>query len=180
MTAQTVGFEKTLGVVESIGRTQQEYGDSKRKGEYSDQHVVRLMILSPIMQGVARSLAVAFVLGTSAFAGDLAGIWMGPVAGPKGEKQDIAFQFKANNGSLTGVMFGDEFDLPVKDLAVSGDSVSFSVTSINFYDGRQVTFLFNGKVTENVLELTRERSGGGPNASNRQPSKQILKLKKIG
>lgn len=108
------------------------------------------------MGSISRLIAL-LLFGLALRAADLTGIWMGPITGKGGEKQDIAFQFKVHQGALTGVMFGDEFDLPVEDLAVSGDHVSFSVTSKNYYDGSRVKFVFSGNIEGKELKLVRER-----------------------
>jgi hypothetical protein len=115
-------------------------------------------------------------------AADLTGIWMGEAPGRNGEKQDIAFQFQSTKGAVTGVMFGDEFDLPVQELHIDGDHISFSVTSINFYDSRRLRLVFTGTVTETTLELTREQSSPETSANPARPkaAKQTLTLKRLG
>jgi hypothetical protein len=114
-------------------------------------------------------------------AADLSGIWMGETKGRNGEKQDLAFQFQATNGEVTGVMFGDEFDLPVQELHMDGNHISFTVTSVNYYDGRRIRTVFTGTLTGTTLELTREQIGPGTGANPARPkeSKQILTLKKV-
>lgn len=109
-----------------------------------------------VMRTLVRLFAVWVSLAGSLVAADLTGIWMGEVPGRNGEKQDLAFRFQMTKGVVTGVMFGDEFDLPVRELRVEGDRVSFSVTNINFYDGKKVRTTYSGILTEKGLELTRE------------------------
>jgi hypothetical protein len=109
------------------------------------------------MNVISRLIAAGLLLGVSMSAADLAGIWMGEVKGRNGEMQDVSFQFMSVKGALSGVMFGDEFDLPVQDLNVTGDHVTFSVTTTNYYDGRHVKFIYAGTLTDKSLELTREQ-----------------------
>jgi len=86
---------------------------------------------------------------------------MGQAPGRNNQKQDIAFQFKNDKGVSTGVLFGDEFDLPLENLSVAGDRVSFSVTVLNYYDNRRAKFLYNGIIKEGAIEFTRDRVPDG-------------------
>src|SRR5262249_20208762 len=123
-------------------------------------------------------LAVVAVLVKFAVCGaDLAGFWMGETTGRNGEKQDVAFQFKASKGSFVGIMFGDEVDLPVEDLKIEGDKISFVVTTINYYNGSRFTLGFSGSLSDNEMRVTRERKGGLPN--DRRNGKQEITLKRI-
>jgi len=90
-------------------------------------------------------------------AAELSGIWVGEAPGRNGEKQDVAFQFKKVNGAVSGVMFGDEFDLPVDNLKIEGDKISFSVTTTNYYSGSRVTTTYTGTVSARDCQLTGER-----------------------
>lgn len=103
---------------------------------------------------------------------------MGEIAGRSGEKEDIALQFKMAKGSLAGVMFGDESDLPIEDLKVEGYAVSFSVTTVNYYSGSRLTLVYNGTLTDKEMHLTRQRKGG-PAAGDRQNGKQQIVLKRV-
>ncbi|MDP9170556.1 MAG: hypothetical protein M3N54_08070 [Acidobacteriota bacterium] len=126
-------------------------------------------------------LAAGLLLATVLSAADLTGIWMGEVAGRNGEKQDLAFEFRMAKGALTGVLFGDEFDLPVQDLHVDGDHVAFSVSSVDYYGARRIKTLYTGTLTDTKLELTREQSGPEPAATAAKPKepKQTIVLKKL-
>src|ERR1700712_625594 len=105
-----------------------------------------------------RLLAAGLLFASIMSAADLTGIWMGEMAGRNGEKQDLAFRFQTASGTLTGVMFGDEFDLPVQDLHVDGDHITFSVMSVDYYGAKKVRTIFAGTLTEKTLELTREQA----------------------
>jgi len=106
---------------------------------------------------------------------------MGEISGRNGEKQDLAFQFEFTKGEVTGVMFGDEFDLPVQELHIDGNRITFSVTSVNFYDNRRIRTLFTGTLTGMTLELTREQSSPDTPANPVRPkeSKQMFTLKRL-
>jgi hypothetical protein len=114
-------------------------------------------------------------------AADLTGIWTGQLVGRNDEKQDVAFQFKPGKGSYTGVMFGDEFDLPVQELTVASDRITFSITNINYYDGRRIKFVFSGTIGDKEMQLTRERVGAPSAAEAKKPqnAKQTFILKKV-
>lgn len=134
------------------------------------------------MRAVTRLLVSGLFFHLLLAAADVTGIWMGQVAGRGGEKQDLAFQFKQVKGAVTGVMFGDEFDLPIEDLNISGDAISFTVTTTNYYDGRKIKLLFSGTIGEKELKLTRERKAGHapPAASGKaQDQKQVITLVKL-
>ena len=109
---------------------------------------------------------------------ELPGIWMGQAPGRNGEKQDVAFQFKRVNGVLSGVMFGEEFDLPVQDLRTEGGKVSFSVTTTNYYSGSRVATTYTGTVSEGELKLTRARKDPPAEltSKDRQNAQQTLTL----
>src|ERR1700722_3310313 len=125
-----------------------------------------------------RLLMLAILVHCTVFGAELAGIWMGQTTGRNGEKEDIAFQFKMAKGNLAGVMFGDESDLPLEDLKVDGDTVTFSVTNVNYYNGSRLSFVYNGPHSDKELHLTRRRQVG-PAAGDRQNGKLEIVLKRV-
>jgi len=135
------------------------------------------------MKRAARVFAIGLVLNVLASAADISGLWTGQVAGRGGEKQDISFQFKATKTGITGKMFGDEFDIPVQDLQVSGDHISFFTTATNYYDGSKSKFVFTGTITEKEIQLTRERAGGEAETPAKEAKKgnrkQTFTLKRL-
>jgi hypothetical protein len=92
-------------------------------------------------------------------AADVTGIWTGQMLGRRGEKEDVAIQFKASGAEITGKLFGDEFDLPVEEASVTGEQIKFIVTTTNYYSGAKVKFSFTGTVKGDQIELTRTRIG---------------------
>jgi hypothetical protein len=121
---------------------------------------------------------IAVFIQSVAFGADPGGIWIGQVAGRNGEKLDVAFQFKMSKNTFVGVMFGDEFDLPIEDLKVDGDKITFTVTNVNYYSGNRLTLAYSGTVTGREMQLTRERRGELP-AGERSNGKQSFTLKRI-
>lgn len=109
------------------------------------------------------------------------GIWVGQQPARNGEVDDIAFRLKSNGNSITGKMFGDEFDLPITEGFLSGDQVRFTVTTTNYYNGTKTQFVYSGSFKDGVLELVRERVPSGdirPSGKN-LPGRQTLKLKRL-
>jgi len=109
------------------------------------------------------------------------GIWVGQQPARNGEVDDIAFRLKSNGNSITGKMFGDEFDLPITEGSISGDQVRFMVTTTNYYNGTKTQFVYSGSFKDGVLELVRERVPSGdirPPGKN-LPGRQTLKLKRL-
>jgi hypothetical protein len=134
-----------------------------------------------MMKQFARCLIGFAIAATAMFAADLTGIWAGTAPGRRGDKEDVAFQFKVDGSALTGKMFGDEFDLPLEETSVSGDQVKFVVTTTNYYSRTQVKFVYTGTIKGNEIELTRTRVGGPPaeGPANRQNGKQTFTIKRL-
>jgi hypothetical protein len=129
---------------------------------------------------IVRSVLGLLLFATCLVASDIDGVWVGQQPGRRGDSEDLAFQFKLNGQSLTGKMFGDEFDLPLSEGTFSGDQIRFTITTNNYYNGTKTRFIYTGAIKDGVLELVRERvpspqdkAGKGP------PASQVLKLKRI-
>ena len=126
------------------------------------------------------TLLAWLVLATCVLAADITGIWTGQQQGRGGAAEDVAFRFKLDGKSLTGKMFGDEFDIPIAEASVSGDQVRFTVTTTNYYSGTKVRFVYTGAVNGAEMELVRERvQTPEDKAANRPVAKQTLKLKRL-
>ena len=133
------------------------------------------------MPQFARCLIGFTIAAMTTFAADLTGIWAGTAPGRRGDKEDVAFQFKVNGSTLTGKMFGDEFDLPLEEVSVTGNQVKFLVTTTNYYNRTQVKFVYTGTMKGDEIELTRTRVGGPPaeGPANRQNVKQTFTIKRL-
>ena len=131
---------------------------------------------------LARYLIGFAIAATTTFAADLTGIWAGQAPSRRGDKEDVAFQFKVNGTTLTGKMFGDEFDLPLEEASVSGSQLTFTVTTTNYYSRSKVKFLYTGTIKDNEIELTRARVGAPPTegaAATRENLKQTFTIKRL-
>lgn len=120
---------------------------------------------------------LAGVLGLAA---DLTGIWTGQAPGRRGEPEDVAFRFKMEGTTLSGKLFGDEFDLPISEASVEGDQIRFVIITTNYYSGSKSRFIYTGTIRGNEMELTRERvQTPEEKAANRPVFKQTLTLKRL-
>lgn len=130
------------------------------------------------MRLAGKILTALPLLAVACFGADVRGIWMGVVEGRNGEKQDMAFQFRQTAGGVTGVLFGDEFDLPVEGFTATGDRVSFFVTVTDYRDKKKTKQAFEGSLSGiDELTLTRDRPGNAADAG--PPAKQSITLKRI-
>src|SRR5215472_2037218 len=126
------------------------------------------------------SAITVLLLATVALAAEITGIWVGQDQGRQGQLQDIALRFKVHGATITGTLFGDEFDIPITEAVVTGDQIQFTVTTTNYYSGSKIVFRYTGTVKDREMELVRERvPSPDDKAPNRGPGKQMLKLKRI-
>jgi hypothetical protein len=133
-----------------------------------------------MIRRIAQSVLSLLLLATCIVASDIDGIWVGQQPGRRGEAEDLAFRFKVNGESLTGKMFGDEFDLPISDGSFSSDQIRFVVTTTNYYNGTKTRFTYTGTIKDGMLELVRERvQAPDDKGANRPEARQVLKLKRI-
>jgi hypothetical protein len=116
------------------------------------------MVISRQVDGLYLRLLISGILAVAALAGaDVNGIWSGRAPNQKGDPQDVSFKFQLNGNTLTGKLFGDEFDLPIEDGSISGDQIKFIVTNTNYYSGSKVKFAYIGTIQGDTIELSRER-----------------------
>jgi hypothetical protein len=131
-------------------------------------------------RGIARSIAGLLFFAVSISAADIEGIWVGQQPGRNGEVEDLAFRLKVNGSSITGKMFGDEFDLPISDGSLTGDQVRFIVTSNNYYNRVKTQFVYTGTLKDGILELVRERlQAPEGKAGKAGPARQTLTLHRL-
>ncbi|MFN0194886.1 MAG: hypothetical protein ACKVP5_23390 [Aestuariivirga sp.] len=99
---------------------------------------------------------ILLVMVAAALAADISGKWTGQV--PRGgQTVETTFTFKVDGDKLTGSMSGGQGGtLEIADGKVSGDTVSFSVTTER---GKRT---FTGTVSGNEIKFKRE---GGQNPS---------------
>jgi hypothetical protein len=130
---------------------------------------------------LARCVGALLVFAACVLAAEIDGVWAGQQPGRRGDVEDFALRFKLNGQTLTGKMFGDEFDLPISDASLSGDQIRFVVTTTNYYNGVKTQFLYTGTIKGSEMEFVRERipSAEDAKSANRTPAKQTLRLKRI-
>jgi hypothetical protein len=88
-------------------------------------------------------------------ASDLTGIWTGqlPDAG-----QDVSFRFAQTGANVTGKFYTDNESVPLKNIKIEGDRITFTVTvELN---GQFNIFTYTGIVRESEIEFTRTRESG--------------------
>lgn len=129
---------------------------------------------------IARSIVALLFFAACISAADIDGIWVGQQPARNGEVEDLAFRFKVTGGTITGKMFGDEFDLPISDGALTGDQIRFIVTTNNYYNRAKTQFVYTGSIKDGVLELVRERlQAPEGKAGKGGPARQTLKLHRL-
>jgi hypothetical protein len=130
---------------------------------------------------IALTLVGLLLLTASLSATDFDGIWVGQQPGRNGEVEDLAFRLKVAGASITGKMFGDEFDLPISEGTINGDQIRFVVTTNNYYNRIKTQFVYTGTLKGGILELVRERLQGPEVRAGAKngPGKQTLKLHRL-
>lgn len=132
------------------------------------------------MRSTVTSFLLMLVAVSASLCADLAGIWTGQAPGRRGVKEDLAFEFKLKGQAFTGTMFGDEFDLPVEELSITGDRIRFTVTSTNYFRRVQTKFVYSGTVKDDQMELTRERTlAPGETLRDGETTKQTFKIQRL-
>ncbi len=104
---------------------------------------------------VFRRLGLLALLASSLQAAGVSGIWIGLLAEPDRDPQDLSFRFTETSGNVSGKMYGDNESTPLKDLKIEGDKITFTVTTE--LNGSVNKFTFTGVIRENEMELRRER-----------------------
>ncbi len=100
-------------------------------------------------------------LATASFAADITGKWTAEVPGRNGQTRTSTFDFKVDGEKLTGTTSGMQGDVPLVDGSVKGDDIAFNV-EMNF-NGNTMKMMYKGKVTGDVIKMTRTREGAeGP------------------
>ena len=100
-----------------------------------------------------------------ALAADIDGKWTGEIVG---QNMEIAFRFKAEGTTLTGVHIINGQETPIKDGKIDGNNISFSVA---LDMGGQVTKIdHKGVVSADQIKMTYDMAG--------QPGEILLKRAK--
>lgn len=104
---------------------------------------------------ILRTLTLGALAAVAVYAADVAGKWSAQVPAREGQTRDATFNFKVDGEKLTGTMSGQQGDIEITDGKVSGDTISFTVTTQR---GAQK---YTGKVEGATIKFTRE-GGQGP------------------
>jgi hypothetical protein len=110
------------------------------------------------MKSIRRMTGIALVLAAFASGADIAGKWVGQVPRRGGENAETTFVFKSDGGKVTGTMSGQQGEVALTDVQVTGDEVTFSST------GGNAKIVFKGTVAGDEIKMTRAREGGEPRA----------------
>jgi hypothetical protein len=111
------------------------------------------------------SLLLLFLLLTgSVLAADIDGKWTGEIVG---QGMEIAFTFKAEGTTLTGVHIVNGQETPIKDGKIDGNNISFTVT---LDLGGETKIPHKGTISGDQIKMTYEMAG--------QPGEILLKRAK--
>jgi hypothetical protein len=124
---------------------------------------------------LSRTLTPVFLFAATAFGADITGIWTGSMVDRNGDPQDLSFRFTQKGDTISGKMYGDNESTPLGDAKLSGDHITFSVTSE--LNGQVSKFIYTGTVVSDRIELTRLRSDA--KASEKPNPSQPVRLKRL-
>ena len=100
------------------------------------------------------SFVVGFLLLAGfASAADIDGKWTGEIVG---QNMQIAFTFKAEGTTLTGVHIVNGQETPIKDGKIDGNNISFTVT---LDLGGESKILHKGTLSGDQIKMTYEMMG---------------------
>ena len=106
------------------------------------------------MNRITKLSAGVLFFAALAIGADIAGKWTGQVPRRGGEMTETTFVFKSEGGNVTGVMSSQGQDMPLNDVKVTGDEVTFTST------GGNAKIIFKGTVSGDELKMSRAREGG--------------------
>lgn len=104
------------------------------------------------------------LLAASALAADIDGKWAGEIVG---QNMEIAFNFKAEGTTLTGVHIVNGQETPIKEGKIEGNNISFTVT---LDLGGESKIPHKGTLSGDQIKMTYEMMG--------QPGEILLKRAK--
>ncbi len=122
-----------------------------------------------------KAFASLLLAAATAHGADVAGIWTGSTADRNGDLQDFSFRFEQHDEILAGKMYGDNESILLTDGRVSGNSISFMVTTE--LNGSITKTLYTGTLTDGEIHVTRGRVGG-PKPEKPAPEQTIV-LKRL-
>jgi len=87
------------------------------------------------------------ILSLPIWAADPTGKWKATASGPDGQTFELEFQFKVEDGKLTGTITGPRGERPISDAKVAGDKITFAID----FDGNKI--VHSGTVTDDEMKL---------------------------
>lgn len=93
------------------------------------------------------------LLAGFALAADIDGKWAGEIVG---QSMEIAFTFKAEGTTLTGVHIVNGQETPIKDGKIDGNNISFTVT---LDLGGESKILHKGTISGDQIKMTYDMMG---------------------
>ena len=100
------------------------------------------------------AFAIGFLLLAGfALAADIDGKWAGEIVG---QNMEIAFKFKAEGTTLTGVHIVNGQETPIKDGKIDGNNISFTVT---LDLGGESKIPHKGTLSGDQIKMTYEMAG---------------------
>jgi hypothetical protein len=132
-----------------------------------------------------RALA-AILFGSSLFAADLSGVWIGQIPTRNNDMLDVAFKIVQTGTEISGKLYGEYQSSRIVEGKVTGDQVNFVVLAAE-QAGNQINetrLRFSGTINNGEMELTLERegsksAGNGGGTEFRGNNKQAFKLKRL-
>ncbi len=107
----------------------------------------------------AIALAAGLLMAPALFAEHAVdGKWKASVETPRGT-QDVTFDFKEEDGKLTGTVSNPRGESKIEDGKVEGNAISFKQT-MSFGD-RSMTLSYSGTLDGDEIEFTRTMEGRG-------------------
>jgi hypothetical protein len=105
------------------------------------------------------------------WAADVTGKWVAQFQARNGQTRETTFNFNVEGEKLTGTMSTGRRENPISDGKITGDEISFTVTTSA--RGGEVKLNFKGKVSGDEIKFVRTREGGGG-----QPQELVAKRAK--
>jgi hypothetical protein len=133
-----------------------------------------------VLKRILTTSALVLLYASSACAADVSGIWTGTLTDRNNDPQDLSFRFTQKGETLTGKMYGDNESTTVSAARISGNQITFSVTTE--LNGQITTFKYTGTMDGDHMELSRVRAelNYAPPAANAKPATpQTVRLKRL-
>lgn len=105
-----------------------------------------------------KTLVLTVALAVASFAADATGVWKAEYQTPNGDTRTSEFHLKADGEKLTGKLVTPMGETEIKDGAVKGDNISFSV--VRNFQGNDMTITYKGAVAADEIKMTMAFGGG--------------------